>query len=255
MDLDAVMDTGKGDRKLRQTRASFLEAFYTLDANLRLLGSDSPIRSVTITSTSPAGGKSTIAAHLAMASATMGRRVLIIDTDLRRPQVHKWFGIANMQGLSNAITSDLDWRAVVQPFAQDLNLSILTSGPMPPSPGRLLSSNKMRQIIKQATQEYDLVICDAPPLIFADSKLTAAHTDGILIVVGIGKTDRVEALRALEDLRTTSQVPVLGLVANGVKAESSQSYHYYQRYYEKSSDPQAAMALAASGPSKNGQTK
>lgn len=255
MDLDAVMDTGKGDRKLRQNRASFLEAFYTLDANLRLLGSDSPIRSVTITSTSPASGKSTIAAHLAMASATMGRRVLIIDTDLRRPQVHKWFGIANMRGLSNAITSDLDWREVVQPFAHDLNLSILTSGPMPPSPGRLLSSNKMRQIIKQATQEYDLVICDAPPLIFADSKLTATHTDGILIVVGIGKTDRVETLRALEDLRTTSQVPVLGLVANGVKAESSQSYHYYKRYYEKSSDPQAAMALAASGPSKSGQTK
>ncbi len=247
MDLDTVMDTGKRDRKQRQARASFLEAFYTLDTNLRLLGSDHPVRSITLTSTSPADGKSTIAGHLAMAAVTMGRRVLIIDTDLRRPQVHKWFGTQNMRGLSNAITADMNWRDLVQPFSQDSNLSILSAGPTPPSPGRLLSSNKMRQIIAQAMQEYDLVICDAPPVIFADAKLIAAHTDGILMIVGIGKTDRVETLRALEDLRSTEQVPVLGLVANGVKAESSQSYYYYQRYYERQSEmPNSNISLKGS---------
>jgi polysaccharide biosynthesis transport protein len=245
MDLSTVLDTGKRDRKARQNRAAFLESFYTLDANLRLMASDHPIRSVTLTSTSPADGKSTIAGHLAMASATMGRRVLLIDTDLRRPQVHKWFGLQNMRGLSTAITSEMNWHDLVQSYSQDANLSILSAGPMPPSPGRLLSSNKMRQIIEQASEEYDLVICDAPPVIFADAKLVATHTDGILMVVGIGKTDRVETLRALEDLKTTGQVPVLGTVANGVKAESSQSYYYYQRYYEKRSED--AKELARSG--------
>jgi polysaccharide biosynthesis transport protein len=245
MDLNTVLDTGKRDRKARQNRASFLEAFYTLDANLRLMASDHPIRSVTLTSTSPADGKSTIAGHLAMASATMGRRVLLIDTDLRRPQVHQWFGLQNMRGLSTAITSEVHWRDLVQPYAQDSNLTILSAGPMPPSPGRLLSSNKMRQIIEQASEEYDLVICDAPPVIFADAKLVAMHTDGILMVVGIGKTDRVETLRALEDLKATGQVPILGTVANGVKAESSQSYYYYQRYYENR--PEDSKELAMSG--------
>ncbi len=230
------------DRKSQQSHAAFLESFYTLDANLRLLGSDHPIRSITITSASPADGKSSISSHLAWAAVAMGRKVLLIDTDLRRPQVHRWFGMPNLRGLSNVITSDTDIHDFIQESPQDPNLSLLAAGPLPPSPGRLLSSNKMRSLIQQMTEEYDLVICDAPPVVFADAKLTAAHTDGILVVVGVGKTDRTHVLQALGDLKGNAQCPVLGIVANGVKSAASASSYYYQRYYEQRPEKKSILS-------------
>lgn len=216
--------------KERQTNALFQESFYTLDANIRLLSSDKPIKSLTITSTSPADGKSTISSHLAMAAVMMGRRVLLIDTDLRRPQIHSRFNVSNIQGLSSVLTSDIDFYNVIQPAKHLPGLSLLAAGPTPPSPGRLLSSRKMETLMHQATQDFDLVICDAPPAIFADSKLTATNTDGVLLVVGINKTDRPQALQVIEDWNTSSHASILGLVANGVKGKEMDSY-YYQRYY------------------------
>ncbi len=218
--------------KERQTYALFQESFYTLDANVRLLSSDTPIKSLTITSTSPADGKSTISSHLAMAAVMMGRRVLLIDTDLRRPQIHSRFNISNIQGLSNALTSDIDFHDLLQTAPQSPGLSILAAGPAPPSPGRLLSSRKMQSLIEISREEFDLIICDAPPAIFADSKLTATHTDGVLMVVGINKTDRPQALQVLEEWKQSSQAQILGLVANGVKGKEMDSY-YYQRYYNQ----------------------
>jgi polysaccharide biosynthesis transport protein len=240
----ALQVESPADRKSQQSHAAFLEAFYTLDANLRLLGSDHPIQSITVTSASPADGKSSISSHLAWAAVAMGRKVLIIDTDLRRPQVHRWFGIANLRGLSNVITSDADIHDLIQESLQDPNLSVLTAGPMPPAPGRLLSSNKMRSLILSMTEEYDLVICDAPPTVFADAKLTAANTDGVLIVVGVGKTDRAQVLQALTDLKGNAQAPVLGIVANGVKSSASASSYYYQRYYEQKPEKKKSSLFA-----------
>jgi capsular exopolysaccharide synthesis family protein len=228
-------DPNARNAKDRQTETSFLEAFYTLDANVRLLSADNAIRSIAITSTSPADGKSTISAHLAWAAVSMGRRVLLIDADMRRPQAHQWFGLSNLRGLSNVITSDVPFKELIQTAPQDANLSILTAGPTPPSPGRLLASNRMQSLIEWAIGEYDLVICDAPPVLFADAKLAATHTDGILMAVGIGKTDRVQVMRAIADLQSTSQVPILGLVANGVKTSNIDGY-YYQRYYSENNN-------------------
>ncbi len=221
------------DRKNRRYMTTFMEAFYSLDANIRLLGSDDRIRNVTITSTTPADGKSTISTHLAWAAVTLGRKVLIIDTDMRRPQVHLWFGVNNLRGLSNVMTSDVDVKQLIQESPQDANLHILTAGPMPPSPGRLLSSKKMGYMMQELQQEYDLIICDAPPVLgFADAKLTAANTDGIILVVGIGKTDRNNLMQALDEIKTSSQTQILGLVANGIKNSVTTGY-YYDHYYNQ----------------------
>ncbi len=218
-------------RRAERDGLTFIEAFYSLDANIRLLSSDHPIRAITVSSTTPADGKSTVSCHLAWAAVTMGRRVLIVDTDMRRPQVHLWFGVQNLRGLSNAITSDTDVTEFIQESPQDSNLHILSAGPTPPAPGRLLASNKMRQFVEQLSQQYDLVIFDAPPVLgFADAKLTAAHTDGLLMVVGIGKTDRGNLTQALDELDRAG-APMLGLVANGVRNHASSHYHYYNRYY------------------------
>jgi polysaccharide biosynthesis transport protein len=240
-------------RKAKRDNVTFLEAFYTLDANIRLLNSDSPIRAITVTSTTPADGKSTVSSHLAWAAVTMGRKVLLIDTDLRRPQVHLWFGVPNLRGLSNAITSDVDIMSLIQQSPQDPNLYVLTAGPTPPAPGRLLASNKMRQFIDRLKLEFDLVICDAPPLMgFADPKLVASHTDGVLMVVGLGKTDRTHVMQSLDDLRNTVQAPVLGVVANGMKRYTSNYYSYYNRYYDNDGDDgdqdNKPLVLAATQP-------
>jgi polysaccharide biosynthesis transport protein len=228
----------------------FMESFYSLDANLRLLSSDHPIRSITISSTSPADGKSTISAHLAWAAVTMGRKVLIIDTDMRRPQVHLWFGVQNLRGLSNAITApDVNVHQLIQPSPQDPNLHVLSAGPMPPAPGRLLASKKMQMIIQELTAEYDLVICDAPPVQgFADAKLTAACTDGILLVLGLGKTDRNNFAQIRQDLENSSPAPILGLVPNGMKSGGANHYqYYYNRYYADRADTTKLKLPVSSG--------
>lgn len=232
-------------QKSKRYQTTFLEAFYSLDANIRLLSSDSPIRAITVSSTSPADGKSTISAHLAWAAVTMGRRVLIVDADLRRPQVHKWFGISNMKGLSNAITSDVDVMDMIQQSPQDENLFILPAGPTPPAPGRLLASNKMRQYIDRFQREFDFVICDAPPLLgFADAKLVTAHTDGLLLVVGLGKTDRGNLMQVLDEIRNAVHAPILGIVANGLKRYTIGYYDYYQRYYNEQNTQSADLPVS-----------
>jgi len=231
---------GKPDQPHRYQMVPFLEAFYSLDANIRLLGSDTAIRSITISSTSPADGKSTVSAHLALAAATMGRRVLLVDTDMRLPQVHRRFDIPNMRGLSSILTSNIEIDQGIQPSLQDPNLYLLPAGPTPPSPGRLLSSNRMQSLARHLSSDYDLVIYDSPPLQgFADAKLSAAYTDGILLVVGLGKTDRAEFKQVLDDLNTTVQAPILGIVANGLKKGTNRSNAYhYQKYYQQQDDKQ-----------------
>jgi polysaccharide biosynthesis transport protein len=240
----------KMSNRVHRDHMMFMESFYSLDANLRLLSSDHPIRSITISSTSPADGKSTISAHLAWAAVTMGRRVLIIDTDMRRPQVHLWFGVQNLRGLSNAITApDVNVRQLIQESPQDPNLHVLSAGPMPPAPGRLLASKKMQMIIQELSAEYDLVICDAPPVQgFADAKLTAACTDGILLVLGLGKTDRNNFAQIRQDLENSSPAPILGLIPNGTKSGGANHYqHYYNRYYaDRSTNPEKLKLPVAS---------
>jgi polysaccharide biosynthesis transport protein len=225
---DAMADLNL-TRRARRDQLMFLEAFYSLDANLRLLSSDQPVRSITISSSMPAEGKSTVSCHLAWAAVTMGRRVLMVDTDMRHPRVHAWFGVPNLRGLSNAIAADTPLTELIQISPQDSNLHILTAGPTPPAPGRLLASQKMQQFVAQLAKQYDLVIFDAPPILgFADAKLIAAHTDGLLMVVSLGKTERGNFGQALEEIHRAAHVSLLGVIANGVKHHISN--HYYKNY-------------------------
>jgi capsular exopolysaccharide synthesis family protein len=157
----------------------------------------------------------------------MGQRVLLVDADLRLPQVHTRLGLPNAQGLSNIISSNLSATEVIQRSPLSDNLYVLTSGQIPPDPTKLLSSKKMRDIMEQFRQNFDLVIYDTPPLLgLADSSLLAAHTAGIVLVVRIGKTDRSILMQALDALKT-SRAAVLGMVINGVKTSTDPAYGYY----------------------------
>jgi capsular exopolysaccharide synthesis family protein len=217
------------------TASPFLEAFRSLNTNIKLLGSDSPINSIVVSSSVPSEGKSTISSHLAQAAAAMGQRVLLIDADLRRPQVHRWVGLKNKEGLSNVLATGLDIETVICGVPHWDNLSVVTAGDIPPDPTRLLSSKRMQELMEQLKLQhnYDLIIYDTPPILgFADGRILASRTNGVVLVVRMGKTDRSLLKQNIDNLKV-SHVPVLGIVANQVNRGSSNSYHYYTHYYGK----------------------
>ncbi|MBE9225654.1 polysaccharide biosynthesis tyrosine autokinase [Phormidium sp. LEGE 05292] len=219
----------------RYNASQFVESFRSLYTNIRLLTTDMPIRSLVISSSTPAEGKTVVSLHLAQAAAAMGQRVLLVDADLRRPQIHKRLGVANMRGLTNLISSeDLDFHEVIQSYPEEENLYIMTAGQIPPDPTRLLSSEKMQSLMADFQSAFDLVIYDTPPLVgFADASILATPTDGVILVVGLGKADRYPLMQALDTLKI-SGTPILGLVANGVKSYTTRWHDSYNRYYNQS---------------------
>ncbi len=208
----------------------FSEAFRSLNANLRLLSGGNPIRSIAISSAAPGDGKSTIAVNLALAAAAMGQRVLLVDADLRWPQVHAKLGLPIAPGLSDLIATNQTPSELIQRSRFEENLYVLSAGSMPPDPLRILSSKKMQALMAQWQTEFDLIIYDTPPLLgLADASLLATNTDGILLVVGIGQTDRAELQQALEGLQTAG-TPVLGIVANRATNYTMSAYYDPRRY-------------------------
>ena len=222
----------KNQRHKGYRASPFLEAFRSLNTNIRLLGSDTNINSIVVSSSIPSEGKSTISSHLAQAASAMGQKVLLIDADLRRPQVHLWTGLDNESGLSNILATGLPIEAAIKRVPQWDNLAVITAGDIPPDPTRLLSSGKMQDLMEQLKRDrnYDLIIYDTPPILgFADGRILASKTNGVVLVVRIGKTDRSLLKQNIDNLKV-SNVPVLGLVANHANHDSNGS-SYYARYY------------------------
>ncbi|MEG3438753.1 polysaccharide biosynthesis tyrosine autokinase [Pannus brasiliensis CCIBt3594] len=211
--------------------SAFSEAFRTLTTNIRLLGADSALKSLVFSSVSPGDGKTTVAVNLAKAAAAMGQRVLLVEADLRRPQVHVRLNLDNDYGLSNVIATGLDWREAIKTLPGYETLSIVTAGEIPPDPTRLLSSRKMQDLMTewQNDDSFDLVIYDLPPISsFADARILAALTAGIILVAKIGKTDRFAVRNLIEELKL-SQITVLGAIANNV-SRKNHGYGYYGYY-------------------------
>ncbi|MCY7384408.1 MAG: polysaccharide biosynthesis tyrosine autokinase [Microcoleus sp. CAN_BIN18] len=204
----------------------FLEAFRSLYTNIHLLSAGRTIRSLLVGSALAGDGKSTVALHLAATAAAVGQRVLLVDADLRCPQLHAKLGLPNVRGLGDAISTDLSLNDAIQRSPNQDNLFVLTAGQIPPDPIKLLSSKKMQYLMEQFQAFFDLVIYDTPPLGgLADAHLIAAHTDATIMVVQIGKTDRSHVRRVLEELKI-SGASVLGIVANGCKNDR---HSYRQR--------------------------
>ncbi|MEG4235296.1 polysaccharide biosynthesis tyrosine autokinase [Microcoleus sp. Pol11C3] len=194
-----------------------IEAFHYLYTNIQLLNAEHPINSLTITSTIKGEGKSTVAVYLAKTASAVGKRVLLVDANMRFPQLHAYLGISNMRGLSDTLTSDLSLNEAIQRLPDDDNLFVLTAGTVPPDPITLLSSRKMHYLMEQFLVLFDLVIYDTPPLMgLADGHLLASQTDGTVLIVKIEKTDRGLVSKALDQLKV-ADFKVLGVVANGVK--------------------------------------
>ncbi len=218
-------------------QGSFWESLQVLYSNIQLLNSDRPIKSLVVSSAVPGDGKSTVGFSLAKTAAIMGKKVLLVDCDLRKSKIHKLSQLNNLWGISSLISSDMDVNQVIQKMPGLNDLSVITAGPTPPDPARLLSSDKMSQMMEYFYENFDLVIYDTPPMSgLVDARLVALHTDGVMLVVRIDKTDK-SALKQLIDTLKASPINLLGVVVNGEKFRRfgyNYNYRYSSYYYTKS---------------------
>jgi polysaccharide biosynthesis transport protein len=207
-------------------RSPAAEAYQMLQANLKFLGSDKPIQSIVITSSTDREGKSEVSANLAASLAQAGHRVLLVDADLRRPVQHHIWGLTNLVGLSNIIIDQVERNSAVLEVMP--NLYVLPSGAIPPSPMTLLDSKRMASLVDDFSAIYDYIIFDTPPLAGkADAAILGKMADGVILVARPGIVTSNSATAAKEFLTQSNQT-VLGIVINDVNMKSEpDSYFYY----------------------------
>jgi non-specific protein-tyrosine kinase len=187
-------------------------------------------RTLLITSAGPGEGKSTTAANLAVAIAQTGLKVIVVDADLRRPALHRFFGLSNAAGLTSALVSPA---SDVNMFLQQTELKdlfVMASGPIPPNPSELLSSSRMTTAVEALKRNADVVLFDSPPVLaVADAAVLAGKMDATILVVDAGKT-RAHALHRAADTLARSRTKVVGVVLNKLTARSG-GYYDYGYYY------------------------
>jgi len=214
-----------------QTKSPIAEAYRTLRTNVQFTCVDSDTRKIMITSPGPREGKTTTVANLAVSMAQAGKTVLIIDADLRNPTQHKLFGLDNAQGLSVALVQDKDYRQYIRETAVPC-VRVLTGGPIPPNPAELIGSKRMKRLLQEVSEQYDMVLIDTPPIVaVTDAAILAQEVDGVILVLASGEVNKDFAQRAKELLDKVG-AKILGAVLNKVDAKTSEYYYYY--YYHGS---------------------
>jgi len=198
------------------------EAYRTLRINLQYASLDEALDTLLVTSVGPDEGKTTSLANLAVTLAQAEQRVIVVDCDLRRPQVHQLFSLPNDRGLTTAI---LDEQALQAPSLQHTgieNLRVLTSGPLPQRPADLLGSRRMATLIETLKEQADMVLFDAPPVMSAtDAAMLATQVDAVLLVMSAGQTRREDSLLAIERLQKVKARIIGALLQNAPAIKAS----------------------------------
>lgn len=203
------------------------EQFRTLRTNINFSTPDHELRTLLFTSASPGEGKSTVAANTAVVFAQEGKRVLLIDADMRKPTVHYTFHMTNTLGLSNLLTRQATLFEATKISDID-NLDVITCGPIPPNPAELLGSKTMDKILEEMKENYDIIIFDAPPVLsVTDGQILSNKCEGTILVLSAGQTEKESILKAKEAL-VSAQATILGTVLNNFELGKD---HYYYQYY------------------------
>ena len=208
------------------------EAYRSFRTTIYHSTKDSQDKIIQITSAEPGDGKSTTAANLAIAIAQSGKKVLLIDADLRRPTMHTLFALPQDIGLTDVLLSEVEWFAAVRSTRLD-NLSVLTAGLCPQNPAELLSSSRLPDMLREARAIYDVIIVDTPPILaVSDPAIISPHIDGLLLVVRMGKNKRAAAERAREMIDAHG-IRLYGVIVNDVdySTDDSVAYSEYDKYY------------------------
>ncbi|MGB7438854.1 MAG: polysaccharide biosynthesis tyrosine autokinase [Candidatus Acidiferrum sp.] len=211
-------------------QSALSEAFRGLRTSVLLSAAGRPPRSLTFVSAEPGEGKTTVASNLSISLAQLGKRVLLIDGDMRRPCVHKLFNIEDRsEGLVTFLTGEDDWHSLVRPTGI-ANLDCLICGPVPPNPSELLSSDRMQQLIAEAMAEYQFVLIDAPPLLnVTDGRILVTMVEGAILVVRGGFTPQELAQQAQFHVRDVG-ARLIGVVLNDVDIRHDGYYQSHYRY-------------------------
>ncbi|MDA9471849.1 CpsD/CapB family tyrosine-protein kinase [Enterococcus sp. 5H] len=202
------------------------EQYRTIRTNIQYAMVDRDLKTLVITSSGPSEGKSTTSANLAIVFANSGKRVLLVDADMRKPTVAKTFSIDNVRGLSTLLGSrETVLHQVVQPSGVD-NLFLMTSGPKPPNPSELLDSRRMEELLVELKHQYDLVVFDMPPVVaVTDAQIVSSKSDGTILVVRENVSKRDSLMKA-KNLLELVDANILGVVYNGSKNITDQGYYY-----------------------------
>jgi polysaccharide biosynthesis transport protein len=220
---------------IEEPTSSASEAYRSLRTAIGFIGLDKPLKIIQVTSPSAAEGKTTTIANLAVALTNIGKRVVVVDCDLRRPRIHAFFNTNNDVGFTSVLLGEVPLGEAVRPVGQR-HLMLLASGPMPPNPSELLSSPRTAQILRALQAEADVVLVDSPPVLpVTDSAVLSAHVDACLLVMRAGVTTRRQLTRAVEVLQQVAS-PLVGTVLNGVTADEGYGYAYNYGYYNGARD-------------------
>jgi succinoglycan biosynthesis transport protein ExoP len=222
----------------KQPRSPISEAFRSLRTNIEFSAIDKPIKTILVTSPEPETGKTTVGANLAMIFAQKGRRVLLLDADLRRPHVHRVMNLQNRVGLTDLLLNNQNYQDVIHQIEGNEGLSVVTSGSLPPNPAELLGSTRMENIVADLEKNMDLVVIDSPPSIVADAQVLAAKVDAVLLVIQPGKSQKV-ATKATIDILNRANARIIGVVINRISRDKGDYYsRYHNQGYEYSSPPE-----------------
>lgn len=204
------------------------EAYRSIRTSIEFSNIDKNVKTIVVTSSMQGEGKSTTACNLAVSFANLGKKILLIDCDLRRPSIHKQFGITNIYGLTDVILSYKTFDQCIQRTDIE-NLDIVASGQIPPNPSEMLSSNKMRNLVNSFKDNYDYIILDTPPVgIVTDAAVLSSYCDGVIMVCASGEVD-IEMAKIAKERLDKVNAKILGAVLNKmvIDKKSYANYYYY----------------------------
>lgn len=217
-----------GDSKLVASispGSALSEAYRTLRTNIMFSSIDHPVKTMMVTSANAGDGKTTTVANLAVTYAQEGKKTLLVDADLRKPTLHYLFMRSNRLGLTQALFRENNWEDIVQESDVD-GLHLMTSGAIPPNPTEILSSQRMRELVAEWREAYDVVLFDTPPLAaVTDGLILSSLCDGVILVVKSGKTKIGLGRKVIAQLEF-AKARILGTVLNGKKGDSGSGYQY-----------------------------
>ncbi|MCA9959777.1 MAG: polysaccharide biosynthesis tyrosine autokinase, partial [Anaerolineales bacterium] len=246
--LVPVIDTEKLDGSLvmiKSPRSLEAESYRQLRTNIQYVDASHDLKVILVTSPNPGDGKTTTAANLAISLAQMGKNVILVDADLRRPRLHQVFEVSNAQGLTNLFLEKENDEALLQ-SVEIPNLKVLVSGPIPPNPAELLGSPRMRSILDWLTEQADYIVLDSPPVLtVTDAILLSQIATTTLLVAWMGGTKQKLLELAMRQIRVVDG-HLAGIVYNRISDKRHGSYYYYYRsnhYYESTASPNGIAKL------------
>lgn len=214
------------------------ECCRSLRTNIMFSAADRQLKTIVVSSANPREGKTTSVIYLGTTMAQSGQRVLLIDTDMRRPRLHSSTGVSRQTGLTNLILGDHDYDDVIK-TTEIPNLYVLPCGPLPPNPAELLMSHRFEVVLEELAKRFDRIILDSPPLrVVTDAVVLSKKTDGVILVVKAGATLRDDIKRSAREVRAVDGA-IFGVIVNAIEPDSRSGYYYsYYGYTEKSPEPQ-----------------